>query len=192
MCHSEKNSPAAQIKTGFWDAPRRESQSLEDITLLLHLLTSPDRSPIGMMHINWRITAARLKWDRLQVETILNRLHDQGELERNENWIFVKIWWDHNSIPGPGLKDRILPLLQEAPIELLDTWSRVTWEQADNKESWIFQIPLFTEFKIKQKKRPHKRATPREKTLGSTPCSTPSTTPGTTPPQNKSKKKLND
>lgn len=188
MCHSEKNSPAAQIKTGFWDAPRRESQSLEDITLLLYLLTSPDRSPIGMMHINWRITAARLKWDRLQVETIVNRLRDQGELERNGSWIFIKIWWDHNSIPGPGLKDRVLPLLQEAPVELLETWSRATWEQADNKESWIFQIPLFNEIKNQQKKRSQKRDTTQDNTLGSTSGSTP----GTTPPQNKSKKKLND
>lgn len=188
MCHSEKNSPASQIKTGFWDAPRREEQSLEDITLLFYLLTSPDRTPIGIMHINWRITAARLKWDRLQVETIVNRLHDQSELERNGNWILINIWWDHNSIPGPGLKDRVLPLLQEAPVELLTKWSQLTWEQAENKESWIFQISLFDKFKTKPKKRPDKRDTSDDQNPGTT----LGATLGATPPKSNSKKKLKE
>lgn len=147
MCQIEKNSPAAMIRTGFWDAPRREEQSLEDINLLFFLLTSPDRSPIGIIEINWRITAARIKWDISQLRTVIDRLAEQNEIIKSEGWIFITSWWDHNSLPGDGLIDRIVPVLEHAPPGLLKLWAKATWEQSKNKETWIFKHKLFDSYR---------------------------------------------
>lgn len=141
MCHVERNSPAAMIRTGFWNTPRRDGQSLEDIVLQLYLLTGPERSPVGMIEINLMLAAARLKWDRLQVQTVMQRLEDQGEIVRQGNWLFVSSWWDHNSNPGPGLGGRIVSILSEVPETLVEAWARAAKQSGIKPEIWLQEIP---------------------------------------------------
>lgn len=141
MCHVEKNSPAAMIRTGFWNTPRRDSQSLEDIVLQLYLLTGPERSPVGLIEINLMLAAARLKWDRLQVQTVMQRLEEQGEIVRHGNWLFVSCWWDHNSKPGPGLEGRIISILHEVPEALVEAWAQATSQSGIRPEIWLNKVP---------------------------------------------------
>lgn len=141
MCHVERNSPAAMIRTGFWNAPRRDGQSLEDIVLQLYLLIGPERSPVGLTEINLMLAAARLKWDRLQVQTVMQRLEDQNEIVRQGNWLFVCSWWDHNSNPGPGLGERIIAILHEVPEILVETWARAARQCGIKPEIWLQKVP---------------------------------------------------
>lgn len=180
MCQIEKNSAAAMIRTGFWDAPRREEQSLEDINLLFFLLTSPDRSPIGITEINWRITAARIKWDISQLRTVIDRLAEQEEIIKSDGWIFITSWWDHNSLPGDGLMDRIIPILEQAPTNLLKLWSKATWEQSKNKGTWIFKHKLFNSYHKEQD-------SPEGATKAATSARRGGSRGSSTPPQNKRK-----
>lgn len=142
MCQFEKNSPGACVKSGFWGAPRRESQSQEDMALLFYLLTCPERSPVGIAQFNWGISAARLKWDRLQLLTVLDRLETQQEIIRSDNWLFVTTWWDHNSLPGPGLEERINALLVEVPKMLVAALIQATKKAYQGSSIWLLKLPI--------------------------------------------------
>lgn len=137
MCKREKDSPPAQVKTGFWEAPRRDGQTLEDMVLLLCLLTSRDRTPIGLFQVHFRLLAARVKWDEHQLRSVLKRIESQGEVHVHENWIFVTSWWDHNSAPGPGWDVHIREILAEAPTELIDIWLNATARAGVKTNRWI-------------------------------------------------------
>jgi hypothetical protein len=137
MCKREKDSPPAQVKTGFWEAPRRDGQTLEDMVLLLCLLTSRDRTPIGLFQVHYRLLAARVKWDEHQLRSVLKRIELQGEVHVHENWIFVTSWWDHNSAPGPGWDVHIREILAEAPAELINVWEKATAKAGIKTNRWI-------------------------------------------------------
>lgn len=125
MCLAESNSAGAMLKTGFWKAPRRQEQSMEDKYLLMYLLTSPQRACIGMYPLHVGEAAAQIGWDKQQFFTVLDRLAGQNEIIVNGYWVLVLNWWDHNSKPGPGLEATISRLLAEAPPLLKEDWLNV-------------------------------------------------------------------
>lgn len=137
MCRSERQSPAAQMRTGFWDAPRRDNQSMEDVYLSCYTLTCRERTPIGLFPLNFRIAAARLKWDEQQLRTVMQRLTEQGEVLTEGSWIAVATWWDHNNKPGPGLTDRIREVVASAPSNLLDRWIKICAAEGVDTEPWF-------------------------------------------------------
>lgn len=184
MCKKEKDSPAAQLKTGFWEAPRRDNQTLEDMVLLLCLLTSRDRTPIGLFQVHFRLLAARVKWDEHQLRSVMKRIESQGEVHVHENWIFVTSWWDHNSAPGPGWDVHIKEILEEAPIEIISIWAKATDKAGIKVNRWI---------KAAVEKEPDEgpdqdEAAQIEATGGTTPGTTPAPTLGTRAPTTTSQK----
>lgn len=178
MCKKEKDSPAAQLKTGFWEAPRRDNQTLEDMVLLLCLLTSRDRTPIGLFQVHFRLLAARVKWDEHQLRSVMKRIESQGEVHVHENWIFVTSWWDHNSAPGPGWDVHIKEILEEAPVEIIAIWAKATDKAGIKVNRWI---------KAAVEKEPDEAPEQDEDaqvepTGGATPGTTPAPTLGTRTP----------
>jgi len=172
MCKKEKDSPAAQLKSGFWDAPRRDNQTLEDMVLLLCLLTSRDRTPIGLFQVHFRLLAARVKWDEHQLRSVLKRIEAQGEVNVLENWIFVTTWWDHNSPPGPGWDAHIKEILQEAPAEIIDIWAKASMKAGIKVNRWL-------NGNTEEPPEPlpvQKDVTNSDPTLGTTPSTTPQST----------------
>lgn len=117
-----RRSPAAQVRVGFWDSPRREQQSTEDRLAQIYYLSTPYRSVIGVFQVNMRTAASHLGWDRPQLEMVTARLENQGEVAQENGWIWVKCWWDYNSPPGPGWDMTIKELLTGLPENLRQAW----------------------------------------------------------------------
>lgn len=95
---------------------------MEDKYLLMYLLTSPQRSCIGMYPLHVGEAAAQIGWDKQQFVTVLDRLAGQNEIIVNGYWVLVLNWWDHNAKPGPGLDATISRLLAEAPPLIKEDW----------------------------------------------------------------------
>jgi hypothetical protein len=125
MCYVEKSSPGAYIKTGFWNAPRRQTQSLAEILLSLYLLGCPERNPIGMFPIHTGEAAGRTFRDADILVSTLNQLVEQGEIFMEGYWIMVPSWWDHNHKPGPGYREHVERTLSAAPVRLRSQWEAV-------------------------------------------------------------------
>jgi hypothetical protein len=113
------------LRTGFWTAPRRQHQSVEDKFLLAYFLTCPERSSIGLFPIHIGEAAGRTGGDKHQFVTVMERLAEQGEITVDGYWILVRSWWDHNNKPGPGLRQTILRTLDEAPASLRSEWEAI-------------------------------------------------------------------
>ena len=123
MCHVEKDSTGAFIRTGFWTAPRRQQQSRDDTFHSLYVLTCPERNAIGLFPIHFGEAAGRIGGDTDQLIAAHGRLVEHREISMNGYWILVRNWWDHNHKPGPGHCEKIARALADAPEAL-----RVEWE----------------------------------------------------------------
>lgn len=189
MCIVEMNSPGAMLRTGFWLAPRRQDQTMEDKYLLLYLLTCPERTSIGLYPLNVAISAARVGWDKQQFLSVLNRLVKQSEVSVHGYWVLVHTWWDHNSRPGPGFESQITTLLAEAPLKLIEKWEEISYKAKILPFSWEktfvpTAIALPTENNALNKRE--------IETKDGTPPSTPPGTPGTRGGNNNVKDKRNN
>ncbi|MGZ8257009.1 MAG: hypothetical protein ACXWTX_04480 [Gallionella sp.] len=91
------------ISDFFWRDPSISDLSQEDKATLLYFLTSPSSNIIGVYQIVWMIAAAEMGWTKDQLLVVAKRLKEKGLIEFNsDGWIWVKIWWKHNS-PGVAL-----------------------------------------------------------------------------------------
>ena len=125
MCQVERDSAGAMMRTGFWMAPRRQHQSIEDKFLLAYFLTCPERTSIGLYPIHLGEAAGRTGGDKHQFSTVMDRLAEQNEINVEGFWVLVRSWWDHNNKPGPGLREKITRTLAEAPPSLRTEWEAV-------------------------------------------------------------------
>ena len=125
MCQVERDSAGAMMRTGFWMAPRRQHQSIEDKFLLAYFLTCPERTSIGLYPIHLGEAAGRTGGDKHQFSTVMDRLVEQNEINAEGFWVLVRSWWDHNNKPGPGLREKITRTLAEAPPSLRSEWEAV-------------------------------------------------------------------
>lgn len=182
MCLAESSSPGAMLRTGFWKAPRRQEQSVEDKYLLLFLLTCPQRSCIGLYPIHVGEAAAQTGWDKQQFFNVLDRLVGQKEIAIDGYWVLMLNWWDHNSKPGPGFDETIARLLSEAPQSLKKAWQKIAQEAGKSRHS-------------SKELNPKKRGVEDKKEFKAkadgTRGTTPGTTPGSTPGYNNSNNKGN-
>lgn len=129
------------IRTGFWTAPRRQSQSVEDKFLLTYLLTCPERTSIGIYPIHLGEAAGRTGGDKHQFSTVMERLVDQNEINVDGYWVLVRSWWDHNNRPGPGLREKITRTLAEAPPCLRAEWEAVATAAGIYPFRWADEEP---------------------------------------------------
>lgn len=109
------------ISDYFWRDPDMCDLTQEDKATLLYLLTSPSSNIVGVYQIVWRIAAAEMGWTSEQLMDVVDRLHLRGLVSYTKSgWIWVKIWWKHNSAAGafsPKLrqnaKNQIMAMPQE-------------------------------------------------------------------------------
>lgn len=118
-----QQSSSAMFKTGIWDDEHFvESHSIEDFYLLFHLLTSPDRHLSGIIKINLRIISARTKWDRNQIQIVLDRLQKLGDVQVDGVFVWVKSYFDHNHLPSVTHFKQIRERLSEISESLRREW----------------------------------------------------------------------
>ena len=125
------------VRTGFWQASRRQNQSTEDKYLLIYLLTGPQRSCIGIYPLHLGEAAAQTGWEKQQLETVLARLQRQKEIVMSGYWVVILNWWDHNSRPGTGFDEKISRLLEEAPAVLKYKWLSTAKSAKVYPKDWV-------------------------------------------------------
>jgi len=135
-------SPAAQFRTGFWDAPTREHLSGEDVFLLMYLLLCPYRHATGIFRLNWRLAASHLGWDQPQLVKVIERLAAAEAVVTEEGWLWVTSFFDHNNSPGPGVYSNFSKHLASAPENLVSAWRRDALDRGLPVHLW-FQEDVF-------------------------------------------------
>jgi len=126
------------MKTGFWDAPRRDSQSAEDLFCSAFLLTNPNRNVVGLYQLNYRVASARIKWDELQLRTVMDRLKKHEEIDTEGSWVLVLSWWDHNNGRLSATWDEpIRKSLDGAPGRLLERWRENCITSGVDPTTWM-------------------------------------------------------
>lgn len=89
------------ISDFFWRDPDISDLSQEDKATLLYFLTSPSSNIVGVYQIVWRIASAEMGWTSEQLIAVSKRLQEKLLIDFTvDGWIFVKIWWKHNSSLG--------------------------------------------------------------------------------------------
>jgi hypothetical protein len=84
----------------FWRSPRMAGRTHEDRATLSYLLTCPFSNIIGVYEFVPRIAASEMGWDtESQLLPVLRRLSECRfiELDEDLSYVWVRIWWDHNS-----------------------------------------------------------------------------------------------
>lgn len=112
------------ISDYFWRDPEISDLSQEDKATLLYFLTSPSSNIIGVYQIVWMIAAAEMGWTKDQLLVVVKRLKAKMLIDCNDaGWIWVKIWWKHNSAAGafsPKLLQNARKQCAAIPSEWLD------------------------------------------------------------------------
>ena len=89
------------ISDNFWRDPRTSDLSQEDKATLLYFLTSPSSNIVGVYQVIPRIAAAEMGWTTEQLLCVAERLQCKDLIRfRQDGWVWVKIWWSHNSAAG--------------------------------------------------------------------------------------------
>lgn len=123
MNRTIQDSASAMVKTGIWeDEEFIETHSIEDRFMLIYLLTCPTRHVSGIIKVNFRMMTSHLGWDKQQIQLVLDRLEKCGDIVVDENFIWIKAYFDHNSFPGPTLFQKMKSRLDEVSETLLLQW----------------------------------------------------------------------
>lgn len=108
----------------FWRDPDICDLSHEDKATLLYFMTSPSSNIVGVYQIVWRIAAAEMGWTADQLIVVSKRLKKKQLVDFTDaGWIFVKIWWKHNSAAGafsPKLLAKAKAQCDAMPSQWLD------------------------------------------------------------------------
>lgn len=88
------------VDDGFWDDPELSEITLEQRTALLLFLTCPQSNVIGVYRVIWRQVGAGAGWTQDQLLQVARDLQKKGvvAIEEASGWLWVKVWWKHNSI----------------------------------------------------------------------------------------------
>lgn len=114
----------------FWCSPKMAGLTHEDRSTLTYLLTSPYSNIIGVYEIVPRLAASEMGWDKdSQLIPVLQRLSDAGFLKYDQelSFVWVKIWWEHNSAPGavaPTLRSKTVDEIFRMPSQWRDDFVR--------------------------------------------------------------------
>jgi hypothetical protein len=136
------------ISDFFWRDPEISDISQEDKATLLYFLTSPSSNIIGIYQVVWRIAAAEMGWTADQLIVVVKRLQQMGLIEFTDaGWIWVKIWWKHNSAAGafsPKLIQNARKQLAAMPSEWLDTFLKSVELTGVDRVSIGYPYPIDT------------------------------------------------
>ncbi len=133
------------ISDFFWRDPAICDLGQEDKATLLYFLTSPSSNIIGVYQVVWAIAAAEMGWTKDQMVTVAKRLQLKELIDFNDaGWIWVKIWWDHNSALGafsPKLLENAKRQCVAMPSEWLEEYLNSLELVGVNRVSIGYQYP---------------------------------------------------
>lgn len=132
----------------FWRDPEICDLSQEDKATLLYLLTSSSSNLIGVYQVVPRIAAAEMGWTADQLVAVLERLQLKGLINfTNSGWVWIKIWWKHNSAPGsfsPTLKKHAKKQIDEMPLGWRDDFLQLLELAGIDRVSIGYPYPIDT------------------------------------------------
>lgn len=88
------------INDQIWRSNRLSGCTVEDRYALFYFLTSPFSNVIGAYEVVLRVAASEMGWDvESQLINVIRRLVDADLIyfDADANYVWVKVWWDHNS-----------------------------------------------------------------------------------------------
>ena len=88
------------INDQIWRSNRLSGCTVEDRYALFYFLTSPFSNVIGAYEVVLRVAASEMGWDvESQLINVIRRLVDADLVyfDADANYVWVKVWWDHNS-----------------------------------------------------------------------------------------------
>lgn len=90
------------IKDSIWGDPKLSNLTTENYLTLVLLLTNSYSNVIGVYRAQWRSLGAGIGWTEAQLLSAARDLEAKGliAIDVDTGWIWVKPWWDHNSISG--------------------------------------------------------------------------------------------
>ncbi|MDY7544626.1 hypothetical protein RGU75_00030 [Glaciimonas sp. CA11.2] len=105
----------------FWRSTKIADKTQEDKATLFYLLTSPFSNIVGVYKVVLKIAAAEMGWTADQLVPVLTRLNNANviKFEEESGFIWVKIWWDHNSAKmaiATTLRQRTFEQIEQIPI----------------------------------------------------------------------------
>lgn len=136
------------ISDFFWRDPLLCNLTQEDKATLLYFLTCPESNMVGVYQIVWNIAGAEMGWTRDQLMQVALRLKAKKLLDfTDDGWIFVKIWWKHNSWNGafsPKLaahsKKQILMMPSEWKEEFISILAREGMDTTNKLIPYLYPI----------------------------------------------------
>ena len=132
----------------FWRDPQIYNLSQEDKATLIYFLTCPSSNIIGVYQVVWGIAAAEMGWTKDQILEVAKRLQSRGLINFDEHgWVWVKIWWQHNSAPGafsPKLLKSSKKQCDAMPPEWLESFLKSVEMAGVDRVSIGYRYPIDT------------------------------------------------
>lgn len=116
------------INDQIWRSNRLSGCTVEDRYALFYFLTSPFSNVIGAYEIVTRVAASEMGWDAdAQLANVIRRLGDADliHFDSDTNYVWVKVWWDHNSAKmavASTLRKKTLEQIEALPESWRDAY----------------------------------------------------------------------
>lgn len=111
------------IMDSFWSDPNLSHLTTENLLTNLLFLTNRYSNVIGIYRIQWRSLGAGIGWTEAQMVSAARDLEtkDVVAIDEATGWVWVKNWWDHNSLSG-AFKGKVGPKARAELKQVPERW----------------------------------------------------------------------
>lgn len=111
------------ISDDFWTDPDLSHLTTENLLTLLLFLTNSYSNVTGVYRVQWRSLGAGIGWTEAQMLSAARDLESKGvvAIDETTGWIWVKTWWDHNSLSG-AFKGKVGPKARAELNQIPEQW----------------------------------------------------------------------
>jgi hypothetical protein len=132
----------------FWCDPQISDLSQEDKATLLYFLTNPHSNIVGVYQVVWLIAAAEMGWTKDQLLVVVKRLQIKNLIDfTSEGWVWVKVWWKHNSALGAFSPKLLKPAKKQCgqiPVEWRSEFIKTLEIEGIDRVSIGYEYPIDT------------------------------------------------
>lgn len=111
------------ISDRFWTDPKHSHYTTENLFTNVLFLTNSYSNIIGVYQVQWRSLGAGIGWTETQMLSAASDLEAKGGLAIDQvtGWVWVKNWWDHNSLSG-AFKGKVGPKARAELNQVPERW----------------------------------------------------------------------
>jgi hypothetical protein len=111
------------ISDRFWTDPKHSHYTTENLFTNVLFLTNSYSNIIGVYQVQWRSLGAGIGWTETQMLSAASDLEAKGGLAIDQvtGWVWVKNWWDHNSLSG-AFKGKVGPKARAELNQIPERW----------------------------------------------------------------------